>query len=391
VTALHVWYGLLAAVVAWGVFPLPARAQAAREEPWSCAACHHEIVASFLRTAHFRTSATANAQSIKGDFSGGHNILHTRSPSTYFKMEERDRVFYQTGVDSARGTARTERIDLVVGSGRRGQSYLYWRFGLLFELPVSYLTGIGEWINSPGYRDGEIDFGRVIVPRCLECHSTFFGVERLGGVLRYSRAYRLGIRCARCHGDGGNHVRYHSSNPGATRGLYILNPTRLPRERKVDVCAQCHSGPRELRAPPFSYQPGDRLDAYFAPPSDRDQPLPDVHGDQVGLLLRSKCFRSSPDMSCSTCHDVHRSGRDLETLAQKCLTCHNAPRHTVADSIGSQLMGSCVDCHMPKQRSHAIEINTATTRSSLYYRSHAIAIYPEATAAVLRSGARKRH
>lgn len=72
--------------------------------------------------------------------------------------------FFQTGVDVAHGSAKSERFDLVIGSGRKGQTYLYRKNGLLFELPVSYLTVLRGWINSPGFRDGTIDFGRLIQP-----------------------------------------------------------------------------------------------------------------------------------------------------------------------------------------------------------------------------------
>ena len=160
-----------------------------------CKACHQEIVASFSQTAHFKTSARATARSVLGHFSEGQNLLRTRVPGVSFKMEQRGSGFYQTGVDSAQGTSRTERIDLVVGSGKRGQSYLYWRNGLLFELPVSYLAGIDDWINSPGYFDGTIDFGRVIVPQCLECHSTSFKLQGDRRVARYSSEYVLGVSC----------------------------------------------------------------------------------------------------------------------------------------------------------------------------------------------------
>src|SRR3989475_4550049 len=106
-----------------------------------CEACHPEIVATFRETAHFRTSADASAQSIKGHFAPGRNVLRTGSQGIYFRMERRDNVFYQTAVDSARGRSRTERIDLVVGSGRRGQTYLYWRGGPLFSRTGSYILG----------------------------------------------------------------------------------------------------------------------------------------------------------------------------------------------------------------------------------------------------------
>ncbi|HKW39761.1 MAG TPA: multiheme c-type cytochrome [Gemmatimonadales bacterium] len=302
-------------------------------------------------------------------------------------MERRATGFYETGVDSVRNTTRTERIDFVVGSGRRGQSYLYWRNGLLFELPVSYLTGPAEWINSPGYPDGLIDFGRIIVPRCLECHSTFFGYERDPRTVRYARNYRLGIRCEKCHGDGRRHMEHHVAEPGDTIGRFIFNPAHAPRARKVDGCALCHSGPRELRRPPFSYRPGDDLAAYLDPPDPHDQPTPDVHGNQVALLQRSKCFRSSPDMSCATCHDVHATHRDVASFVPKCLGCHDTSQHPMADRIGGRLIADCIDCHMPNRKSHAIEINTPTKQVALYFRSHAIGIYPDVAAALLRARA----
>jgi len=157
----------------------------------------------------------------------------------------------------------------------------------------------------------------------------------------------------------------------------------------LDNCALCHSGDRDLRAPPFSYRPGEKLDDYFMPQSDRDVPIPDVHGNQVGLLRRSKCFRSSPEMSCSTCHDVHQPQRDLAWFAQKCLACHQADQHPMAAQIGERMMTSCIDCHMPNRKSNAIQINAPRKQFALYFRSHAIGIYPEVAATVLQSSPEK--
>ncbi len=362
-----------------------------RPQAGLCKACHQNVFATFVQTAHFHTSAEATTQSIRGRFSGGHNLLRTSSEGLYFKMERRDRAFYQTAVDSTQGRSTSERIDLVVGSGRRGQSFLYWRRGLLFELPVSYLTGIDAWINSPGYTDGQIDFGRLIVPRCLECHTTSFTLQTDRGVVRYARDYALGISCEKCHGDGRAHVAYHSSHPADGSGKYILNPARFSRDRKVDTCALCHSGEGTPRAPPFSYRPGEKLDDYLVPPSDRDVPTPDVHGNQVGLLRRSKCYRSSPGMSCSTCHDVHRPERDVTAFAQKCLACHQTGGHPMAAEIGGRMLTDCIDCHMPNRKSKAIQINAPTRQFALYFRSHAIGIYPEAAAAVLQRSDQRRN
>jgi len=379
---------LLAAAVTWALCGAGTGVQKAQATPraLSCNACHEQIVTTFVQTAHFKTSAEATARSIKGSFAAGHNVLRTGVPGIHFKMEQRHGAFYQTGVDSSQSRARTERIDLVVGSGRRGQSYLYWRNGLLFELPLSYLAGLDRWINSPGYTDGTIDFARVIVPRCLECHSTSFKLQQERRALQYSREYELGISCEKCHGDGRRHVQNQSSHPAEIRGKYILNPARFSRDRKLDNCALCHSGLRDELRPAFSYRPGERLDDYLLPQSDRDAPIPDVHGDQVGLLRRSKCFRASPTMSCSTCHDVHRPQRDLAPFASKCLACHQISQHPMAARIGVRMISSCIDCHMPNQRSHAIQINTPATQPSLSFRNHAIGIYPEVAATILQSG-----
>src|SRR2546425_1933097 len=372
--------GLLALVVA------PVRLVAQEVSP--CQACHQAIVASFLETAHFRTSAEATPHTVKGRFAEGHNLLRTSSESVYFRMERRGGVSYQTGIDLRRGISITKRIDIVVGSGRRGQSYLYWSRGLLFELPVSYLSGVDRWINSPGYADGEIDFGRIIVPRCLECHSTSFVLQTDRGVTRYSRGYVLGIACDKCHGDSRAHVRYQSSHPGDSSARYIVDPANLSRDRKVDGCALCYSGERVPLVSPFSYRPGEKLDAYFMPEGEGSA-VPDVHGNQVGLLRRSKCFRSSPEMSCATCHNVHQQQRDLAWFAQKCVGCHQTREHPMGDQIGDRLMTDCIDCHMPNRQSKAIQINTPTKPFVLYFRSHAIGIYPAVARAVLRSNAEK--
>jgi len=95
-------------------------------------------------------------------------------------------------------------------------------------------------------------------------------------------------------------------------------------------------------------------------------------------------------MSCSTCHDVHRPQRDVTAFVEKCLACHETSQHPMATEIGERLTTACIDCHMPNRRSKAIEINTPTKQFALYFRSHAIGIYPEVARAVLRSNGAAR-
>ena len=158
----------------------------------SCRPCHLDIVESFERTAHFNASRPARRDTILGTFAEGQNVLRTHVNGVYFRMERREDGYYQTGY--TRGAARTERFDLVIGSGRRGQSYLYWKGHLLFQLPVSYLAATGAWVNSPGYPDGKVHFNRLVPPRCLECHTSYFRVRgELSG-----RALRPRLRSRDC-------------------------------------------------------------------------------------------------------------------------------------------------------------------------------------------------
>lgn len=290
-----------------------------------CAACHRDIAASFARTAHANASRPATADSILGSFAAGSNEMQTRATGVYFRMEHRGGRFYQTGVERG-GRSRTEPFDLVIGSGRRGQSYLYWRDGLLFQLPVSYHAGTKRWINSPGYQDGEVHFGRGIPPQCLDCHAANFRLEKsAAGRLRYAPGHSLGIGCAQCHGEAARHED-------------------LRRAAGIDTCARCHSGLDEER------------------PAE-----PDVHGDQVGLLRASRCFQKSQSMTCVTCHNVHQIERDPAALSARCVSCHAAPRHRTAAAAASPLDGRCVECHMPVLPSKLIEVQS--------YRTHRIAIY----------------
>lgn len=344
----------------------------------SCRPCHAAIVDTWAATAHARTSALADSQTIKGDFAEGHNVLQTGAPNISFRMERREDGFYQTALDNAAMRTRTERFDLVIGSGKIGQTYLYWRDGLLFELPVSWLSGARRWINSPGYVDGIVDFERVVVPRCLECHATRFTIDTSLGATRarYGTDYMLGVSCSTCHGNGREHVAWHTANPGDTLAREIINPGRLSRERQLDNCGLCHGGSRNPKRPAGTYRVGEPLDDWFHPAADRDDPRPDVHGNQVELMRRTACFRASPEMTCASCHDPHVMERDPAALAERCLACHEAAAHPDAAGLGSRLQAECIDCHMPTVPTSALWVNTPTGRWSPDYRSHAIGIYP---------------
>src|SRR5438093_1367817 len=103
----------------------------------------------------------------------------------------------------------------------------------------------------------------------------------------------------------------------------IVNPARLPPERRMDVCMQCHlettsggnwSGVIAFGRGVFSFRPGDELAAYVR---HFDHPPGTGHEDKFEIahqayrLRQSACFKASAGrMTCTTCHDPHRRPAD---------------------------------------------------------------------------------
>jgi hypothetical protein len=349
----------------------------------ACRSCHQKEFDSYQATAHHLTSRTADAHSIIGKFDAGENIFRTANPALYFKMTSDADGFHQTAVDEVapgKNIELSQRFDIVVGSGRKAQTYLYWKGDLLYELPVSWWVQSGQWINSPGYEDGNIRFDRPIYPRCLECHGSYFESEA-PPPNRFDRSSIVtGVECEKCHGPGREHVAlYGGANPpraGANKA--IVNPASLPRNRNIDTCALCHSGLGNPLAPALSYAPGAALEKYLQfPVMDPDLAV-DVHGNQVQLLKASRCFRSS-QMTCTTCHNVHTPQREAAAFSHYCLDCHKAQQCGQFATMGEKITRDCVDCHMPLKKSQALFSNSNQQTLQLPVRTHRIAIYADAT------------
>ncbi|HEV8431426.1 MAG TPA: multiheme c-type cytochrome [Pyrinomonadaceae bacterium] len=344
-----------------------------------CLLCH-EKQRTYNTTAHHLTSQPATATSIAGSFAPGKNILRTQRELLY-RMEARNDGFFQTGV---LGTppdtiSISERFDFVVGSGRKGQTYLYWgKDDQLFQLPVSYWTEVASWVNSPGYGDRSLDFSRPVLPRCLECHASFFDAVNDASVAnRYRRSdYVLGISCERCHGPGKQHVDLNA--PGAPKPVdqAIVNPSKLPRDKQLSLCSLCHGGIGVAKAPAFSFTAGEALEGFLKLEIPKESEPLDVHGNQVALLERSKCFKSST-MTCSTCHDVHQRQRDIGQFSEKCLACHRVESCGLFPKRGRAIAGKCVDCHLPNQTSNVIFSTHDGARILPKVRNHWIKVYPE--------------
>lgn len=379
---------VIAAVILVGAAAITARLSLGRYRPAAvrpanavgdsvCVSCH-QPKAGFEQTAHHLSLRLPASASILGSFRPGQNVLRTSNPRLHFHMDSTATGFYETAVVGRPPdtTARPERIAYVAGA-RKGQSFLYWRGDRLYQLPVSYWTALG-WGNSPSYPDGVLDFDRQIPPRCLECHTTWFESvpdSLLGNRYRAVNAI-LGLSCETCHTAGRTHQARERSLLHAMLPPAIVNPAKLSRARQLDVCALCHGGIAPLRSPPFSYVPGKPLEKLFLLSAAPDTDRVDVHGNQVALLARSRCFRNS-QMTCATCHDVHREQRDVSDLSGRCLTCHALQSCGLFPKYGEALRGRCVDCHMPSLPSNTIIANVRSGQYQVKVRTHWIKVYPD--------------
>jgi predicted CXXCH cytochrome family protein len=244
----------------------------------------------------------------------------------------------------------------------------------LIELPLAwYAEKGGSWALNPGLDASDPPVGRTIGYDCMFCHNSYpsipSGHEDAGSEPVFAGQLPQGIDCQRCHGPGGNHVQA-VSQPGAKladiRGA-IVNPSRLGKDRAMEVCMQCHlettSAPlpnviRRFDRGPFSYRPGEPLSAFqlffdHAPGSGREGKFEIVNA--VYRLRQSKCFLASKgELGCTTCHNPHdiRHGQQaLDDYNKVCARCH-APAEIAAPSHPSG--PNCVGCHMPKRRAEDV-------------------------------------
>lgn len=352
----------------------------------SCAGCHKDIYDKNIHTEHYLTSAPATEKNILGSFERGKNVFAFDLLSIV-TMEKRDSGLYQVGYKNG-NEIKKGRFDIVIGSGRKGQSYLSWLNNRLVQMPITYFSPAGQWSNSPGYPPDKISFNRPITSRCLECHSTYFKKTSDAAAKLEEFDHNkiiFGVDCEKCHGPAALHVEFHSGNPGIKEAKFIVNPGKLPRERLLDLCALCHGGPLSKTKPSFSFQAGDTLTSYFtrnnAPP---DVANIDVHGNQLGLLSMSKCFTMS-NLTCTNCHNTHENENGkIELFSQRCMKCHSEGHEKVCKmtaTIGPAITQNCIDCHMPKQPSHAVSVylEGSFTPTPALLRTHYIKTYPEET------------
>ena len=350
--------------------------------PDACQECHKEKHESFLNTAHYKTSRPVNETTIDGNFQPGSNSVQTSDPNMSFEMLQRgdaylQRVhFFDWNFDVP--------MEIIMGSSKMAQTYLYWHQDRLYQHNITHLTDGDQWINSPGYIDGDAAYARPIPQRCLDCHMTYF--DHRGGVNRYTPDSLIyGVSCERCHGPAAEHVAYHRENKEARSAVSITNPAKLERQTQMEVCGQCHGGSRTVRERALQFRPGDRLDDHYRYIDNELEAKNSVHtSNQLNRLSESTCFQQSK-MTCVDCHDPHHNERgNVQLFSRRCMTCHkNESDCGLFPKESVKFADNCIDCHMPKRPTKKLRLESVQGDVFPPLRDHLIRVDPEATKAYL--------
>ncbi len=351
----------------------------------TCIKCHKDLSQSYAHSPHGLTSKpVVDAALLKVFATDSNSFLFDAHQKVV--IEKRDSGIFQVAYQDGKAV-RTQKFDIQFGSGEKAYTYAYWQGKKLYELPLSYFSGIRNWAISPGFPRDRFYYDRGITSRCLECHGSYvekkltqksafvMDEEMEKGSLIY------GIDCERCHGPGKQHVVFHMENPKEKTAKFIAIYKTLSRKQKMDACSVCHSGNTLVtQKSVFGFKPGDNLDDYY----QQDfvgfgGGTPDVHGNQATMLMGSNCYRKSETMTCQSCHNTHENIKgNLTIYSQRCVSCHQTTKHSKATLAKGLLTTNCIDCHMPKEPSKLITFQQAGKNdlSAYLLRSHHIGIYP---------------
>jgi len=326
-----------------------------------CGECHADRAKTYQHVGMARAFSKPRPSNLIEDFDAP-PYFHETSKQ-YFEMRRRgaDVLFrrYQLTPDGVPVNVYEQIVDWILGSGNHARTYLYRTpGGELYQLPISWYSQTREWAMAPGYdRADHEGVTRRVRHECMFCHNAYAATAP--EPLSYWRSQSFpanlpeGLGCQRCHGPGAQHAK------DATRAS-IVNPARLDRQRRNDVCYQCHMQPavslpgtRRFGRDIYSFRPGQLLRDYAAQIDIVEHDLPRAERFEINhhpyRLEQSRCFTGSEGrLGCLTCHDPHRKVAEADRAAhyrKACMSCHATPHNVESD---------CTSCHMQARRTQDV-------------------------------------
>ncbi|MBC7425172.1 MAG: tetratricopeptide repeat protein [Bacteroidia bacterium] len=340
----------------------------------ACRNCHLDKYATFLETGMGSSFDVASRLKSSAQFEGIKPVYDSFKNLYYFPFWKNDKMFISEYRLKGKDTVykRTEQISYIIGSGHHTNSHMTAENGYVFQAPLTFYTQLGKWDLPPGFENGNNSrFGRRIGLECMSCHNAL-PQEVEGSDNRYSDIPH-GISCERCHGPGSIHVAQKEKgivvDTKAGPDYTIVNPSRLPWKRQIDVCQRCHLQGDIVLKPGKSFhdfKPGMELSSVFDvfSPSFEDGGENFVMAAHAERFQQSECFIKSnkgainndnPKLifTCISCHNPHVSVRKTNVLNFNtvCKNCHTEPKQTCTEKVAIQAKAefNCVSCHMPQR------------------------------------------
>jgi predicted CXXCH cytochrome family protein len=270
------------------------------------------------------------------------------------------------------GGRRRQRIVGRVGAGIFDRSWVATEMdaegrtdtGRLFFAPVETVTGSGLQLSPFELHERSPGLDMPLTGDCLTCHT----LDRPAGLSTRFPAHQHGadafdtlrpLGCGACHGEVAEHAQIMSRSGSKPAGLGLTRLWRLSPGEQRDVCARCHlQGDARIDLVSGTVNRTHAI-AGQIPVLVPSGAITDFRFvGQLERLALSECFKASPAMTCTTCHDPHTGVRaqGVESFDKACVSCHEKlgvhTSRAVPQVTGepARTARGCVDCHVRRSQ-----------------------------------------
>ena len=349
-----------------------------------CMPCHRQIYESWKDTLHNKSQQVLNGSNdtVVVAWQGNVKLKAGNIPEVTVALSKGPGGNYQATLIDAKDPSQQVVYSLIRTYGGWGwkQRYLTKIGGNDYILPIQWNQVSSRWVpynlQSWYNEDGSL---KKPVPmnsfeaKCAGCHNTGLELKKVNEGYE-SKYVELNAGCEKCHGPGSSHAKIPR-----VKGL-IVNPRKLPYDRAIEACGQCHN--RGVSVPngtfefPWDdknnkpYKLGEPLANYykFKPGVWLDPQSHSLQHHQQWIdFLKSGHFKGK--VTCFDCHNAH-GGPSRSQLVKAdynnnlCLSCHGrdkrfsnaaAIRMHTKHNYAPETTGvsRCSSCHLVKVASSA--------------------------------------
>jgi predicted CXXCH cytochrome family protein len=350
----------------------------------TCMKCHKAASDMWKDTLHNKSQQVLSPSNdtVVVDWRGTVKLKAGNIPEVTVKLSRGPGGIYRATLVDAKDPSKEMTYDVVRTYGGWGwkQRYQVKIGNNHFILPIQWNQATSRWVpyNLQNWYNDDGSLKAIAMAKsfemsCAGCHNTGLQLKKVEG--GYESTYvELNTGCERCHGPGSEHVKAPKA-----KGK-IVNPRKLPYERAIEACGQCHNRGVSVPAGSFEfpwndkenrpYKLGDNLADYyqFKPGLWGDpQAHSRQHHQQWNDLLKSKHYTAK--VTCWDCHAPHGGPGESQLVKADynnnlCLSCHgkdkrfanpaavraHAKHNYAPETKGT---GRCSSCHMVKTASSA--------------------------------------